>query len=284
MTDEPQLPSDDQRDEEARHDLRRRLEEAGLPRLALVAAVVAGVALVSARFFGDPTGLPMPTGIKGGTAPDRSVEEVVGPRICHADILRDRGGCWEIGSLRTPEGRAKFEEALPSRPITMVHPTDMAMAPREVETCESFVPLREAGWGGLSSADMRREAVFVRVCGLMLLAQDYEPLADGRALEDQDLSKVDWASLPGIGEAAFEPGAVFEADETGSFALSSPALRGRMIPVAVVNTDSDDASEYLVEWNVAAEGGTAGARVFGLLDQGEGGQWVFRPVDPFSAG
>ncbi len=66
---------------------------------------------------------------------------------------------WRIEPLIDPERGAMA--------VTMRHPTDGARSAAEPKTCRDYGELRYDGWYAPTSREMRREAFFVRACGVI---------------------------------------------------------------------------------------------------------------------
>ncbi|NNU17159.1 hypothetical protein HK107_12580 [Parvularcula sp. ZS-1/3] len=214
---------------------------------------------------------------KQATARTASAEEVPPGKVifCHPVVLPD--GCFPADALAA-EGEALFGEGvLPSRPTTMIglEETDEDM---EVMGCDAFVRARSRGYSAASGAGFRREAQMARACGLLVFAQEAQAVASPPLDPDwmMDLPRGD---LPGLGNS-FGDDAVYEriSNEPIVWTLESDTLRGEFLHVATADFDGDGKAEHLIEWRVAAVGGSLRGIGYGL---GELNPKSFRDVDPF---
>lgn len=62
--------------------------------------------------------------------------------------------------------------------VAMAHPTDMSMAPAACRTCDDYREMRFDGRYALTTREMRREAYFVRACGLIDALAASQPAGD----------------------------------------------------------------------------------------------------------
>jgi len=273
MTDEDQNKEAEPAEEDAMSRLKERLQAIGLPRLAISTGIVAAVgALVSFLATGDE-----------GPAPDAETAAPVEPGImlCHPDLFTTADGCTDFAALAEGERSDVLAPGVfPGRAITMISSTDDDAAPREVETCATFSPLKRAGWGGLTSSDMRREAQLVRVCGLLVMAGRGELTPDASPMGAELWARIDGQTLPDLGEVGFpvEPGIEKDQDPRVWIARTD-AVTGRFVDIAMADFDGDGTAEHLVEWTVIANGGTLAARGFGIVAPQSA---TFTIVDPFS--
>ncbi|MEM9285311.1 MAG: hypothetical protein AAGA39_05450 [Pseudomonadota bacterium] len=273
MTDETENDETEPSEDDAMARLREQLQAIGLPRLAIAGATVAAVgALVSFFATGDDA-----SGPKG----EDTARGEPGLMLCHPDLFTTADGCTTVSALADGEQSAVFSPGvLPSGPLTMISPRDNEAAPREVSTCATFVPLKRAGWGGLTSNDMRREAQLIRVCGLLALAAR-GTLTDGAEAMTAELwARIDGETLPDLGEAGFpaDPG-VQKGEDPRTWNASTDVLIGRFVDVGMADFDGDGAAEHLVEWTVMADGGTLAARGFAAVAPDSA---TFQVIDPFS--
>jgi len=259
-------------EEDAMARLREQLRAVGLPRLAISGATVAVVgALVSFLATGDEEA--------GPTIDDTGPVEP-GIALCHPDLFTTADGCTTMDALAKREQSDVFSPGVfPSRPFTMISSTDDEAAPREVETCATFVPLKRAGWGGLTSGDMRREAQLVRVCGLMALAETSELTPDPVPMTAELWARIDSETLPDLGEVGFPAETpIVKGEDPRVWNASTETVRGRFVDVGMADFDGDGAGEHLIEWTVIATGGTLAARGFGLVEPSDA---TFHMIDPF---
>ena len=253
--------------------LREKLQAIGLPRLAISGATVAAVgALVSFLATGDEASGPQvdePSSVAAG-----------GIALCHPDLFTTSTGCTTFGALADGEQSAVFAPGVfPSRAFTMISSDDNDAAPREVQTCATFVPLKRAGWGGLTSGDMRREAQLTRVCGLLLLAERANETPDPAKMSLELWARIDGESLPDLGEIGFPADhGVEPSQDPRAWTAATEAMSGRFVDVAMADFDGDGVAEHLVEWTVVANGGSLAARGFGMVAPVSA---TFQIIDPF---
>ncbi|MEO1657608.1 MAG: hypothetical protein AAFR65_07790 [Pseudomonadota bacterium] len=262
----------DQSEGDAMARLREQLKAIGLPRLVISGATVAAVgALVSFFAAGDD--------VAGPSADDAAPAE---PSImlCHPELFTTPDGCTTMAALAAREQSDVFSPGVfPSRAFTMVSATDDEAAPREVQTCATFVPLKQAGWGGLTSGDMRREAQLVRACGLLVLAERGQLTADAAPMTAELWARIDGETLPALGEVGFPADArVQKGEDPRVWTAGTDQVRGRFVDVGMADFDGDGAAEHLVEWTIMATGGTLAARGFGFVAPSGA---TFTIVDPF---
>ncbi|MEE4212473.1 MAG: hypothetical protein V2I43_24780 [Parvularcula sp.] len=254
-------------------------------RLSLAGAAVGGLALLALLFLpggerrapgtanlpvAEASGAPAATTSAPAALADASL-------ICQPDLLR---ACVDRAEfLRGGEGL--FVRELPERPITLAHPTDMDMPTREVRSCETYEPLARAGWGGLTSADMRREPVYREICGLKLLITASEPMDKAAPLDSAVWRRLDRGSVPALGEARFSGAAEMALLDQRTVTLAENGLEAKLLYLTTANFDTDPQPEHLIEWWLGVRDGTATASGFALLEMTPDSRAVLRPVDPF---
>ncbi|MEM7739262.1 MAG: hypothetical protein AAF225_00490 [Pseudomonadota bacterium] len=273
MTDDNENNEAEHANEDAMARLKERLQAIGLPRLAISTGIVAAVgALVSILATGEDA----PTVDAESPAP---IEP--GIALCHPDLFTTANGCTTIAALEKGElSDVLAPGVFPGQAITMISSNDDDAAPREVETCATFAPLKRAGWGGLTSSDMRREAQMVRVCGILLLAARGSLTADAVPMSAELWARIDGETLPDLGEAGFPTDhGVRKDQDPRAWSASTETLAGRFVDIAMADFNGDGSAEHLVEWTVIAKGGTLAARGFGTVTPGSA---AFTIIDPFS--
>ncbi len=281
-------PTEDQKEPDgARQDGLKQAEAVKwVSRLSLAGAAVGGLAvllLLLTNLFG-PGGTDMPERPLG--PPDIGEEAAAGggagpenaSLICHPRLL---DGCVER-AVFLDAGVGLFENGLPDRPITMAHPSDFEAPTREVSSCETFVPLAAAGWGGLTSADMRREPTFRAICGLERLIASSQTVGQAPPLDSVVWSRLDRGSVPSIGEAGFTQGARMQDAGDRTVTLEQDGFVAKLTYITTANFDADPQPEHLCEWSVRAEEGTAFASGFGLIELTADSRAELRVIDPFA--
>jgi|GEM_PF-1496811 len=133
---------------------------------ALGAAAVAG-------YFGVSSLGPEESAREALTGSDDGFELCLKNEVAFFDGLP--AGCYtreELAAFRDAPVIDRSEEEVA---VAMTHPSDYSIAPEQCKTCREFSELRWRGWFASSSRDMRREAYFVRACGVLDLLMKAEP-------------------------------------------------------------------------------------------------------------
>lgn len=271
------------------NDLDRRPPEA--KKVGLVAAGAAVVAAVSVVLFdggpepetrpGDSASAPA-TSI---TAENPDVVEVsIETEVCADGLISTETGCAALSDFQSLGQALLSETALPRQPLQLVHPTDTSAPPRTVDGCATYTELKQAGWGGLSSADMRREARFYRACGLLRLTEGASPLPLAPALDREVMMGLDRGTLPGAGEASFTSNDPItkEGERPAVWVVANEAFTCRMAYLATADFNADGLADHLMEWALASNEGSYRQNGFGLIETTSGGRSTFVVIDPFA--
>ena len=250
------------------------------------AAVVAG----GTYFFGGDDDVPAPSDVtveqpapterprNMSTEPRATVEEG-SVLFCHPVILAGDGCAPSMALAR--EGQRFFREgAVPTRPVPMIG-LELDSEQQDVTDCATFGDLRMRGYSAATSAAMRREAQMARACGLLILAREVQPVAGAEPADQDFLLDLDRSALPGLGEMQFTDGSVYvvESEAPLIWSLESETMRGEFLYIATGDFDGDAEPEHLLEWRLAAAGGSLRAIGYGLAELEPK---TFEPIDPFA--
>lgn len=156
--------------------------------------------------------------------------------------------------------------------VTLAHPTDLAAAPQSVESCAQYRPLADAGWGGLSSRDMRREQVFQRACGAIdMLARAEFPTKSffaGDALSAEDLKSLAPSAIARIapdGDRLDGESLSIEADGDGRWIIRVPNEETSIEEIAHADFNGDGLGDVLFAAGQRASGGTLSTAFVGYF-------------------
>lgn len=137
--------------------------------------------------------------------------------------------------------------------VTLIHPTEDTAENAIGRTCGVYFDLKREGWFALTSRDQRREAYFIRACGLLALMMEARP-AEVNHFADGSLSALD----------------IVEFLKGTPFGLTPLAADGQNNPVELrLQDESNVADEITVA--VLGEGEADQARAY--LESEEDGQW-----------
>ncbi|MCK5749955.1 MAG: hypothetical protein KAH44_27305 [Oricola sp.] len=170
--------------------------------------------------------------------------------------------------------------------VSLSHPTEMSAPPKEYSTCRGYREARLDGWYALTSADMRREAYFIRACGLLALLNEAQA-AEHSYFDNGSPSEEEISALAGamtFGEARFDPETVrVEKGQDHVWRVSGDALSVDLQEIANADFDNDGVEEILVFSAASPQGGTAAFYEVGLFEKdAPGAALAFTPLD-FSA-
>jgi len=271
--------------------------QGGLPgnakNIGIVTVAVGAVGALSVFSAGDkapddvPTEVERPTveaddPVETAQADDVSVR--LDSWLCAPRLLKTDRGCAALSELKSAGQGLLAEDALPKRPLTLVHPEDFDAEPRAVDSCATYAELKRQDWSALSNADMRSEARFYRACGLLLLARQAEATPSAATLDRPDLMDLDKSTLPAFGEARIDASAkLTREDESPSvWSITTDGLLFRMMYLGTADFDADGAPEHLVEYRMAAREGSYRDTGFGFIQRSSADRVTFKSVNPFT--
>lgn len=163
--------------------------------------------------------------------------------------------------------------------VTLSHPNDSTMAPAEVRNCRDYQEKRWDGWYASSGRDMRRDAYFVRACGLLEMLMRAGPAAYSYIAE-AGLTAADYEALGAdkLLRLGADP-AVSETDGVDAAAAPQPETTGarwrltvngqvsQVQELALADFDGDEIAEMLVFLTNAPVGGSASLSAVALVEK-----------------
>ncbi|MEE2692387.1 MAG: hypothetical protein VX640_12685 [Pseudomonadota bacterium] len=179
-------------------------------------------------------------------------------------------GCYSRDEIEAFDAAPLLDDHGAPVSVSLSHPTDMSRPQATASTCADWRRLTGEGWYALSTADMRREAWFVRACGTLALLKAARR-ADLTHFEDAAASEADMESLAAT--APFRIGPAEEGAPTAEVSRAGPAewrlsVDGQFAVVqeiAHADFNADGLGDLLVFVSLNAGGGTATASRTGLL-------------------
>ena len=182
-------------------------------------------------------------------------------------------GCYSRADLAALRDAPVIDRASDTVRVSMSHPSDASVAPSECETCREFSELRWRGWFAKSSRDMRREAYFIRACGVLDLLLEASPAAENH-FADGAPSAADMASIGaervlrvGDDPETDEGALVAERDDPAAWRLATLGQETRIEEIAVADFDRDGVAEILVFLVAGPTDGTATVAEVALLEK-----------------
>ena len=181
----------------------------------------------------------------------------------------DQDGCFARSALAQWESTPLVDPERGALALSMTHPTDASRDVAVCTTCREFREYRFDGWYALSSRDMRREAFFVRACGVIEMLR-YAQAADQSYFADDGLEAGEAASLAAehllqLGDdPAIAPGNP-EIDRIGpsSWRVVAGGQTVRIEEIAMADFDTDGRAEILAFLTAGPTDATA--RVFDVV-------------------
>ncbi|MEM8773073.1 MAG: hypothetical protein AAGD92_15610 [Pseudomonadota bacterium] len=187
----------------------------------------------------------------------------------------DQSGCFsksEIAAWRSRElsdpGRGKLK-------LAMTHPTDGSMAPKELSTCRDFIEMRYDGWYAMTSRDMRREAFFVRACGVIELLMQAKPAEidhfAANSLTENEIATIGAEKLLRLGDdPAVSPGdPEIERLSTTSWRVAAGGQTLLIEEIAALDFDADTKAEILAFFAAGPDQASASVTEIVLLERDE---------------
>ncbi|GGY52441.1 hypothetical protein [Parvularcula lutaonensis] len=202
-------------------------------------------------------------------------------RFCLPGVVQTDDGCAPLEDLKDERESLILPKSMAARPLRMASPDIENDAAETVESCAQFRSLRQKGWGGLSNADLRREAQMARACGLLELIARAEPVPGARGAPDDLFVAIDRSELPSLGEASLGDDAYpnLKGDWPKTWTMENDAILAEFVHVGTADFDGDPEAEHLIEWRLAAKGGTLRAIGFALAEDSPAS---FRMIDPLA--
>ena len=165
--------------------------------------------------------------------------------------------------------------------VSMSHPTDMSVPAEDCRTCRDYGEMSFDGWYALSSREMRREAYFVRACGLLAALANAQPASStyfpNGSPEAEEVAKL--ARTMKFGEAGPGEDIHVEKEPGAIWRISSGQMKWQIHEIANADFDNDGVEEIMAFTVGAPEGGTASFYNAGLLEKdAAGAALAFTPL------
>ncbi|MFC2953794.1 hypothetical protein ACFOOP_17785 [Marinicaulis aureus] len=165
--------------------------------------------------------------------------------------------------------------------VSMSHPTDMSMPAEDCRTCRDYSEMSFDGWYALSSREMRREAYFVRACGILAALANAQPAGatyfSNGSPEAEEVAL--FAGTMKFGEAGPSEDIHVEKTPGAIWRISSGDMNWLIHEIANADFDNDGVEEIMIFTAGAPEGGTASFYSAGLLEKDTAGAALsFTPV------
>lgn len=208
-------------------------------------------------------------------APDRPVGGDEAGFVClRTDIAFLAGagkGCLSRGDVAALSAAPVLDDSGAPVSVSLSHPTDYDAPQAQAATCGDYRRLTADGWYALSTRELRREAWFVRACGVLdMLGRARAP--DVSHFEDGRMAQADAAQLAAgppflIGESA--QAVVGAAARIGDAAwrISYPTGEAVIQEIAHADFNFDGRGDIFVFVSLSAQGGTATASETGLVEK-----------------
>ncbi|MEM1379717.1 MAG: hypothetical protein AAGH41_03735 [Pseudomonadota bacterium] len=252
--------------------------------VGLLAGGAAVVAAASALFTKAPDAPEVAPEVFPERAVVRGIAEAPDGVLCTDGLLDTDDGCAALSDIKAIGQALLADTALPSQPVTLVHPTDFSAEPRTVDGCDTYAELKRQDWSALSSADMAQEALFYRACGLIILAQEAVETPAAPRLDRAQMVDIDRSTLPTFGEARFGPNDPItqETESPAVWSITNEALLCKMAYLGTADFNGDGVPDHLVEWRLAAREGSFRQVGFGLIEKPRGQAARFSEINPFT--
>lgn len=165
--------------------------------------------------------------------------------------------------------------------VSMSHPTDMSVPAADCRTCRDYSEMSFDGWYALSSREMRREAYFVRACGILAALANAQPASStyfsNGSPEAEEVAL--FAGTMKLGEAGPSEDIHVEKAPGAIWHISSGDMNWRIHEIANADFDNDGVEEIMIFTAGAPEGGTAAFYNAGLLEKdAAGAALAFTPL------
>lgn len=236
------------------------------------AAVVVGAAIVAVRVTRHTD--------------EQAVPLEVADKIClKRDLFLVKGApgnCFAAGETATLTGRPVLDNQGAPVALELTHPNDSARAPETVTTCNAYETLAGDGWFALTNRDMRREAYFVRACGVLRLLQRAQPATisyfSGGACSLAGIESVAAAAPFALGEGDATAASVERISES-QWRIAVDGQIADLQEIAHADFNGDGRGDMAVFISIGAIGGTARASRVGYLDK-PGPEGPVRFIEP----
>ena len=162
-----------------------------------------------------------------------------------------------------------------SKPVSveLAHPTDYQADLVSCGTCRDYNEMTWRGWYAATSKDMRREAYFIRACGMALMLADAQrPDASffgENGVNEDLLSGLSIGALPAFAAdkaEEFERFQIREAEE-GVWSISVDDQGWRLTEIAYADFNEDGVEDLLVFISSGEDGASAKIYDYGLLER-----------------
>lgn len=188
-------------------------------------------------------------------------------------IAGDQSGCHARSDFSQWRKRPINDPSSGELRMTMSSPRDASMPTKEVRTCREFSERKYDGWFAMTSRDMRREAFFVRACGVIeMLAKSRT--ADVSYFENDTVSTGDVATISAdqfvrLGsDPATTPGNPdIEKTGAGAWRVSVSGQTSYFNEIAALDFDEDGILEILAFFSAGPDAATARISQLVLLEK-----------------
>ncbi len=236
---------------------------------AAALGVVAAVAYIGVSFTNSEK-----------SAHGRSIENDDGFALClKNEVAFFEGlpaGCYSRAELAEFRDAPVIDRGEKAVAVAMTHPSNASIAPEQCTTCREFSELRWRGWFASSSYDMRREAYFVRACGVLDLLMKAEP-ASLNYFEESGLTADEIAAIGADavlrvgGDPEIDKGTlvVLVVEKAGDavWRLTTGGQETRLEEIATADFDGDGIAEILAFLVAGPAHGTARVAEVALLEK-----------------
>ena len=158
--------------------------------------------------------------------------------------------------------------------LSLSHPTDMGAPPYECSTCRDYGEMSFDGWYAMTSRDMRREAYFIRACGVLAGLMNAQPF-ERSYFQDGTPEAGEVAVLAAnmnFGEGQPENEELHVEKAAGSiWRISSEAMAIQIHEIANADFDNDGIEEIMAFTSGGPEDGTARFYSAGLIEKDQAG-------------
>lgn len=178
-------------------------------------------------------------------------------------IAGDQSGCHKRSDFAEWRKTALVDPSRGALSMTMSSPRDATMPAKDVTTCREFSERRYDGWYAMTSRDMRREAFFVRACGVIELLSNAREAKVSYFTDDTmstgDVASISAAQILRLGSDPATDPADPEIEQTGDSAwrLSIGGQTSYFTEIAGLDFDGDETLEILAFFSAGPDEATA---------------------------